>query len=70
MADSFRAVLSADRTMVILSSGNWREERPVAHLEDLRRLYRWLRDRKAGRYAASYRQACEELDRVAGELGK
>jgi hypothetical protein len=62
------AWLSEDGRTVHMRPGGWEGAFPVDALEGWLALYRDLRDRKGGKFAAFYAPAVVALERIAREL--
>lgn len=63
-----KVMLSKNRKMVRIASGDWSETIPVSLLPDRLAMYRSLRDRKKGAYAEFYRPMVEALERASAAV--
>lgn len=64
-----RCAISMDGKVVTIIMGDWRTRIPSEKLADMIILYRGLRDRLGGRYAAIYAQPTEALETLAKRIG-
>lgn len=62
------ARIDHDAGTITLCKGAWSGTFHVTQLPDQLKMYRGLRDRKGGAYAASYRDTVKELERVEKAL--
>jgi hypothetical protein len=65
---TFKAIVSRDKSRVIMVDGNWRHTIAAADLPKCTKFYRDLHDRKGGAYAKFYVAPLEALEAAAAQL--
>lgn len=69
VASPLRCALVDGSSAFLMVKGEWRSKEPIAKLPGYIALYRRLRDRADGKYAAHYAQPTEALEALAVKAG-